>query len=171
MANDESTSRPVRRDPHVLDPTHAPTPFTADEIRRGCPVGKTIELRVEQDGEAPFVRINRYIACDEVGATIERRRVTDEGTPPDPGRRDHATWLELQAHASFPKNETTITPEIIETPLGQLACLRYSVQDGPAHRTFWFATEIPGMPVRSVVRQDGRVTSTVTMIRNSLRDC
>src|SRR5262245_45429267 len=88
-------------DPHLLDPTHAPTPFTADEIRRGCPVGKTIELRVEQEGEAPFVRINRYVTCDEAGATIERRRALGDGAPPDPGQRDRATWLELQAHASF----------------------------------------------------------------------
>jgi hypothetical protein len=170
MTSPGAAPRPSSHDPHVLDPAHAPTPFTADEIRRGCPVGRTIAVRIEQQGEAPIVRITRYVACDESAATIERRRVTAEGEPPDPGRTERATWRELQAHASFPSLGTTIAPEVIDTPLGRLACLRYSVEDGATRRTFWFAPEVPGMPVKMEVRQQGRVALTVTMIRDSLRD-
>ncbi len=34
-------------DPHILHPDHAPTPFTADEIRTGCPAGRTVTMAVD----------------------------------------------------------------------------------------------------------------------------
>ena len=99
-------------DAHVLDPSHAPTPFTADE--------------------------------------------------------NYATWLDLQAHASFPAAQTTIEPEALDTPMGTSTCLRYTVREGATVDTFWFAKELPGMPVKSTTEQEGRLTSTVTMVRNSV---
>jgi hypothetical protein len=151
----------------MLDPSHAPTPFTADEIRRGSPIGKTIALRVEPEREAAHTRINRFVSCDEKGATIERRRVPNDGEAHDPGETRQATWLDLQAHASFPAEQTTIEPEALETPMGTLACLRYTVREGTTVHTFWFANELPGMPVKSTTVRQGRVISTVTMVRNS----
>jgi hypothetical protein len=152
-------------DPHVLDPSHAPTPFTADEIRRNSPAGKTIELVVEAEGTPPFRRVNRYLEADAQGARIERRRIgSDE--PPQTAR---STWLELQEHASFPADRTTIVTETIDTPLGRLDCLRYTVRgDDGSVRTFWFATDLPGMPVRSEVRAADGVTTTTTMVANSV---
>ena len=67
------------------------------------------------------------------------------------------TWRDLQSHASFPTDATTIEPERIETPMGELDCLRYTVRDGATEKVFWFATDLPGMPVRSVTRSDGHV--------------
>jgi hypothetical protein len=146
-------------DPRVLGPGLAPTPFTADEIRAGCPAGRTIELRVVEDGAEPYVRYNRYVSCDETGATIERGR--HDGGDPTSGR---ATWAELQAHASFPAAVTTIEPETIELPLGVVDCLRYTVRDGDDETVFWFAPAFPGMPVRIVGRENGRTVGTTTMI-------
>ena len=57
------------RDPHVLAPGRAPTPFTADEVRGGCPAGRTIRLRVDVVGETSFHRVSRFVECDEAGAT------------------------------------------------------------------------------------------------------
>jgi len=62
------------RDPHVLAPGQAPTPFSADEIRGGCPAGRTIRLRVVMVGETPFLRVSRFVECDETGATLEGSR-------------------------------------------------------------------------------------------------
>jgi hypothetical protein len=136
----------------VLGPDLAPTPFTPDEIRAGCPAGRTIELLVETDGEEPYTRVNRFVACDETGATLERGAT---GT--------RVTWAELQAHAAFPAARTTIEPDTIETPLGVLDCLRYTVEDGDDVDVFWFAQAFPGMPVRYRTRD-----STTTMITSTL---
>jgi hypothetical protein len=151
-------------DPHILGPGQAPTPFTADEIRQGCPPGRTIRLLVELNGAEPFVRINRFTDCDAHGATLERMRLGADGEPMDPVEAHRSTWLELQAHASFPADRSTIVPETIEIPIGVLECLRYTVTDGSSVETFWFAKSAPGMPVKVVGREAGRVTGTVTMI-------
>jgi hypothetical protein len=149
----------VTSDPHVLGPGLAPTPFTAAEIRAGCPAGRVVHLLVEDVGEAPYVRYNRFTSCDADGATIERGRV--DGAP---GPADRTTWADLQAHAAFPAAGTTIAPDTIELPLGVLACDRYTVRDDEGVYTFWFAGEYPGMPVRITREVDGRTVATTTMI-------
>jgi hypothetical protein len=154
-------------DPHVLQPGHAPTPFTADEIRRGCPQGRTIRLLVEAEGAPPLISTRRYVSVDEDGATIERERFTADGAPLGDATTERETWLELQAHASFPADRTAITRERIETPLGILECLRYAVTEGSTVDTFWFAAAVPGMPVRYMTEEAGRVTSTVTVIEDT----
>ena len=155
-------------DPHVLEPGHAPTPFTADEIRIGCPTGRTIRLRVDLEGEASFQRVSRYVDCDQTGATLERFGLTLDGAPLGETEADRVTWLELQAHASFPAEITTIDPDRIDTAIGELDCLRYTVRDGSADNVFWFADDVPGMPIRYLTREDGRVVSTVSVIANEI---
>ena len=142
-------------DPHVLAPDHAPTPFTAAQIRDACRPGLTLDVRV--DGDHPMTWRTRYLTCDDEGATFER---TTDGGSPEPGQ---ARWLELQEHASFPLAQTTIEPERIETPLGVLDCLRYTVRDGDVEKVLWFATSLPGMPVRMTTRRDGRVVATLVV--------
>ena len=154
-------------DPHVLEPGTAPTPFTADEIRDHCEAGKTIRVRIEIAEEEPVVRQNRYVDLDDSGATLERSQLSLDGTPIGEPEADRVTWLDLQSHASFPAGVTTIEPERIETPLGELDCLRYTVLDGAIEKVFWFATALPGMPVRTETRDDGRIVMTVTMTSNS----
>lgn len=152
------------RDPHVLEPGHAPTPFTADDIRVGCPAGRTIRMRVDEVGEAPFLRVSWFADCDEGGAVLVRSRQRLDGSPlgePEAGR---VTWLDLQAHASFPADATTIEPDRIGTALGELDCLRYTVRDGATEEVFWFATDLPGMPIRIVTRTGGEVVSTVSVV-------
>jgi hypothetical protein len=104
------------------------------------------------------------VACDADGATIERTRLDTDGQAVGPVEAHRSTWLELQAHASFPADRTAIAPETIEIPAGVLECLRYTVSEGSSVDTFWFARTAPGMPVRVVSTESGRVTSAVTMI-------
>jgi gamma-glutamylcyclotransferase (GGCT)/AIG2-like uncharacterized protein YtfP len=154
-------------DPHVLGPGLAPTPFTADEIRAGCPAGRMIRLRIEAEGEAPFHRVSRFVECDETGATLERSRLTPGGeylAEPEVGR---VIWRDLQAHASFPADATTIESERIDTAIGQLECLRYTVRDGATEEVRWFAMDLPGLPIQSLTTTDGRVTLSVTLVDNS----
>jgi hypothetical protein len=152
---------PLVTDPRVLGPGLLPTPFTADEIRAGCPAGRTIELRVVEDGEEPYVQVNRYVICDETGAIVERGRQGGDSTS------SRTTWAELQAHAAFPAGVTTVEHDEIEIPLGVLNCLRYTVRYGEDEIVFWFAQAFPGMPVRIDTREHGRTVSTTTMISST----
>ena len=155
-------------DPHVLGPGLLPTPFTADEIRRGCPDGRLIRLLVEIDGREPFVRTNRFVGGDAEGSTIESQRLTLDGEALGEVEAARTTWLQLQAHASFPADSTTRAAEMIETPLGSQDCLRYTRTEGAEVSTFWFARSAPGMPIRYQFEEAGRVTSRVTMTENVL---
>ncbi|HUR15048.1 MAG TPA: hypothetical protein VM097_11220 [Mycobacteriales bacterium] len=151
-------------DPHVLRPGLAPTPFTAEEIRRGSVPGRTLRVLVEPVGGEPTLRVNRYVECTQEGATLQRWQAALDGTPYGEPEVDEVTWLELQAHAAFPAEHTTIDPERITTPLGDLDCLRYTVLRDDTEVVFWFAVDRPGMPVRMVTRQSGEVVSTVSLI-------
>jgi hypothetical protein len=155
------------RDPHVLAPGQAPTPFTADEIRGGCPAGRTIRLRVDMVGETPFLRVSRFVECDETGATLEGSRQSIDGSPLGEPEADRVTWRALQAHASFPAQHTTIECERIETAIGALDCLRYTVRDGATDQVFWFAQDLPGMPIQYLTRTDGQVVATVSVVDNT----
>ena len=156
------------RDPHVLAPGRAPTPFTAEEIRDGCPPGRTIRLRVDVAGETPFHRVSRFIECDEAGATMERSQLSLDGSPFGEPEADRVTWRDLQAHASFPAADTTIEAERIETAIGELDCLRYTVRDGATDEVFWFAKDLPGMPIQYLTRTGGRVVTTVSVVDNTI---
>jgi hypothetical protein len=157
-------------DPHVLGPDLLPTPFTADEIREGCPAGRLIRIRVESEGEAPSERFSRFVDCDDGGATMQRGLVGADGQPVGEARGGRTSWHELQAHAAFPRSRATQDTDVIETPLGRLECLRYTVLDGADTDTFWFDTGRPGMPVRVTTRRDGRVVESSTMIADERVD-
>ncbi len=154
--------------PYVLEPGHAPTPFTADEIRDGCPAGRTIRLRVHVADQTSFLRVSRFVDCDETGATMEGFRLSLDGAPLGESEVRRVTWSELQSHASFPAEVTTIAPERIESAIGAMDCLRYTVRDGDADEVFWFAKDLPGMPIRYLTRQNGRILTTVSVVDNSM---
>lgn len=154
-------------DPHILEPGHAPTPFTAEEIRAGCPDGRTIRLLVEVDGAPTGLQTNRFHDGDAEGATIEAQRLTLSGEPVGPPERARVTWLGLQGHASFPADSVTIEPDVITTPLGHLDCLRYTRANAAGIDRFWFATSLPGMPALYETERDGRVVLRVTMTENA----
>ncbi|TCC30407.1 hypothetical protein [Kribbella sindirgiensis] len=151
-------------DSHVLEAGHAPTPFTAAEIRDATRVGKSITRRVESAGAEPFLLISTYVECDDAGATLERSRRSLDGAPLGEPQVLKATWLDLQRHASFAAADTTIEPVRIETAIGPLDCLRYTVRDGGTDEIFWFATSLPGMPIQQLTRTDGQIVESVLVV-------
>jgi len=156
----------MAHDPHVLAPGTAPTPFTAEEIRAGCPTGRAIRVRVVAAGQTSYDRVSRFLDCDESGATLERSQLSVEGDllgEPETGR---VSWRDLQAHASFPVADTTIERERISTAIGEKDCLRYTVREGATVDVFWFATDLPGMPIRIQSRAGGQVVATVSVVSN-----
>jgi len=146
-------------DPRIVQPGHAPTPFTAEEILQGCPAGRTVTARTEASGEPDRVDLTVFAEVDEEGTVMESN-----------GRRHRVTWRDLQAHASFPAGVTTIAEEMIEIPLGQMECLSYRVDSGNTASTFWFAKERPGMPVLFTTEHDGDLISTTFVIADETTD-
>lgn len=156
-------------DPHVLEPGTAPTPFTADEIRAGCPDGRTITLLVEPAEGPSWQRVNRFVAPDEDGATVQRWRIGTDGRRDGEIEEGRTTWLQLQGHASFPVSAVTVTPDTVELPLGTVDALRYAVDDDAGGvATFWFAPGFPGMPVRYETPAEGGGTDRTTMVSDEL---
>lgn len=144
-------------DPHVLHLDHAPTPFTAAEIRAGCPTGRTVTARTEAMGEPDRVDLTVFVETDQEGAVLESN-----------GRRHRVTWRELQGHASFPAAATSISEEVARTPLGEMECLCYRVVSSNAASTFWFAKERPGMPILFTTESDGVLASTTIVIADEV---
>ena len=135
-------------DPHQLRPDHLPTPFSADEIRVGCPPGRTVRSLVVEAESEPYVRVTRFVSGDADGAEQESWTETPEGAPLTEPKRARSTWLEFQGHASMPAATTEIAEDEIDIPAGRFACLRYTRRDGDTVDTFWFARSAPGMPLK-----------------------
>ncbi|MFY9714282.1 MAG: hypothetical protein WAK00_12475 [Microbacterium sp.] len=148
-------------DPHVIGPGLLPTPFTAAEIRDATGAGKTIRLRVESPDGSTFERVNRFRETDAEGATLDRWNADS----PDAVASGHVTWVELQSHAAFPAERTTVSTETLELPIGRVECLRYDTKDAPdaETETFWFSTAHPGMPVRFDAPVGGGVIRTTVV--------
>ncbi|WP_404474491.1 hypothetical protein [Microbacterium aerolatum] len=149
-AADASDGEPEDPDPHVLGPGLLPTPFTADEIRDGARGGKTIRMLVEEPDGTQHLRVNRFRDVDDAGATLERWITGPTGIVQGEITSSRVTWRELQGHAAFPADRTTLSSETLDLPIGRVDCLRYEVREraDAAPETFWFAPAHPGMPVR-----------------------
>jgi len=143
-------------DPRVLGADLAPTPFTAAEIRESCPDGHRLLVRTVLGGKVSF-HCDSFAAGDADGCALTQVVTDASGTPVDEPRTSRVTWRELQEHAAFPAAATTIGRERIDSPLGELDCLRYDVRRATGTSTFWFATRHPGMPVRYETADGARV--------------
>jgi len=154
-------------DPHVLEPGHHPTPFTAAEIRAASRLGRTVRQRIEVEGEPTTTRAQEFVEVDDEGATRLVYAVAPDGTRSG-ATRSRATWLDLQHHASMPIDTTTIDEVVLDSPMGPLDCLRYTSLDGDATEVFWFARSMPGMPVQTERIENGRVVERVTMLANEI---
>jgi len=153
-------------DPHILQPDHLPTPFTAAEIREGCRPGRMVRSLVVEGGGEPYVHVTQFVAADETGADQDSWTETPDGRRLTEPRRRRSTWLEFQGHASMPAASTTIEPETIDIPAGHYDCLRYIRTEGDSVATFWFARSAPGMPLRFEERVAGDLAYSSTAIED-----
>ena len=153
---------------HRLRPDHLPTPFSAEQIRDGCPAGRTIRLSEESAGEEP--RFRRIIFTEVDGETsVQELQATDaDGTRLGEPSLGHSTWLDLQRHASQPANATTVEEVRLGLPFGEFDCWLYTVQTPGAELRIWFAKELPGMPVQVEQWTSGALAGRTVMIANEV---
>ena len=154
-------------DPHQLSADDLPTPFSAADIRGGCPPGRTLRFLMARAGQDPVVRVSRYVETDTNGAVQESWTEDLEGRGLSDPERERSTWLELQEHASFPRATTVRSEEELEIPAGRFACLRYTRTDPDAIWRFWFALELPGQPVRYEREASGQIDFSATLLENT----
>lgn len=140
-------------DPHLLGPGLLPTPFTAAEIRDATGKGKVIHLLLEGPDGPLGEHVNHFRDTDDEGATLERWAVED----PSAVVSNRVTWAELQGHAAFDAETTSVSTVSLTTPLGALTCRKYDTDDG----VFWFSVAHPGMPVQ--YESDGMRTTVLSI--------
>ncbi|TMB56864.1 MAG: DUF3108 domain-containing protein [Chloroflexi bacterium] len=98
---------------------------------------------------------------------MQEFQVTDaDGLPLGEPARRRSTWLELQRHASQPVEGTSVEEEALTLPFGTYDCWRYTVMPPGSEVRFWFAKELPGMPVQVEERISGNLTGRSLMIAN-----
>jgi hypothetical protein len=153
---------------HRLQPDHLPTPFSAEQIREGCPAGRTILMREETPGEATSFRRIRFTQVDEEMAAQVFQATDADGRPIGEPSVRRSTWLELQRHASQPGETATVEEVLLTLPLGVFDCWLYTVRAPGGELRFWFAKELPGMPVQVEEWTDGSLAGRSVMIASDL---
>lgn len=150
-------------DDHILVEGHAPTPFTAVEIRSGSPQGHRTTISVQAAGTEDVMRIVEFVSVDESGAGMTFSMTTPDGLELQSGSTD-VRWTDLQAHASYPVDSVDIDDDVIDHPLGRMVCMRYTALEDDGTTIHWFAVDHPGMPILSKVFKDDELVSTVTVV-------
>ena len=147
-----------------MRPEHAPTPFTADQIRTACPAGRRSTFRIEMPGRTPFLQTFHFQAVDLEGAEVLVTLRDEDGRSLGEPQTSRSDWSGFQAHASYPAEHTTITETEETVPAGTYAGFLYRVElDGTVTEAF-FARELPGPPVRMVRSRDGVAELTMTLV-------
>ena len=152
-----------------MQPDHAPTPFSADEIRAACPEGRWNLFEMQTTGKAKLWQLSTFEHSDEHGADFQGVVVNEEGAEVGSPARDTATWHQLQAHASFPSALTEIRADTYRSDAGKFDCWLYVVTEHTGDKEivqrFWFARNLPGPPVRVEQREDGTVTFEMKLVQ------
>lgn len=174
---------PADRPPETnrMQEGQAPTPYSAAEIRRGCPSGRKIVYRMERHRgaggatlEEPVVVLQTFLFRDgdEEGVDFVQSHRAPDG-PDGPEQSIRATWKQLQSHAAYPAARTTIESASVEVPAGTFDCWLYTVRagDDPAAgvQKVWFAKDRPGPPVRRVQEKDGQLVFSMEMTEDTTK--
>lgn len=151
---------------NIMKKGHAPTPFSAEEIRETCQTS-TIKYLVEmKEGEDTY-QITEFINISETGSYFNTITTDKNGKVLRRRRKNYAEWTDLQEHASFPEENTKITTEDIKLGPGEFECLVYTVKTGDSLEKFYFAKELPGPPVYYEKFLKGESVFRMTLISNS----
>ena len=149
---------------HRLRPDHHPTPFSAEQIRDAFVPGRIVRSEVVTGDDPPTVHVRRGVRADDDVGVYAVWMERPDGEPLGEPEEHASTWLELQGHASMPIDATTVEAVTIEVPMGRFDGLLYTRVDGETVDRFWFATALPGAPIRMEERVGGRLVYASTAI-------
>jgi hypothetical protein len=161
-----TTPQPSSSTSSADDP--APYPFTAAEIRAGCPLGRVIDYRIEKVGESARSERWAFAPVGEDSVTITTTALDAQGNPTGVPETQTAKWTELHEHAHFPRAATQLSEESLTVPAGTFAVLRYVVTKEDDVKTLWFAKTLAGPPVKLEATHSGQTVMTMTMQANRM---
>ncbi len=131
-----------------MQPEHAPTPYSADEIRMACSEGAFREYDVTESNATQ--RIRMVFGPDEGGSVIVSTVImAPDGSEAVTMAGQPTAWTDLQAHASFPAELAEITTVFDQgVQAGVFDGWTYVVQasDGTI-MSFTFGRDLPGPPI------------------------
>jgi hypothetical protein len=150
------------------DAGRAPTPFTAAALRAATTAGQTWLYLVEGPSSLPAQRRVRVFAADEEHVSVVAEQLDDEGRPIGPPETVTRTWDAYRRESSFEAGSTTVDATTAETPAGSFRAKRYRVvtREGASTvtTTYYFAEELPGFPVETVVERDGTLERSTILL-------
>jgi hypothetical protein len=153
----------------LLAPDLLPTPYGAAAIRDGNPPG-TRRVYLVRSGSDLFVERSEFREHPEGLARFRQARFDLGGTPLGEPAEGDATWEELQAHASYPRAETTRSEATCTTAAGTFEVWLYDWrQPGaegkpPTRHRVWFAKDLAGPPVLYEMTADGELVFRMELI-------
>ncbi len=170
MVGLEAADSKLPPDGNRMKKDHAPTPFTAEEIRLGCPDGRKTKYKIEIPGKPFHYQITTFVNATPETAGFEMTTLDKDGNTIGQMQTATATWSELQTHASFPQSRTKIENASYTTAAGAFDCWYYHVtgeKDGkPVISKYYFAKKLPGPPIYFIQETDGSPTFTMTLVEN-----
>jgi len=139
-----------------------PTPFSAEQIMKALPQGSWIRLRNEVKGENTDILL-RFGNGNSKAVHLETAVSAEDGKPLGEPQHSKPEWKELQSHASFPADNSTIKSAMLKTFKGDLCCWLYEVKEGDTVTRYWFSPDLPGPPVLLEEFKNGELSRRMTM--------
>lgn len=153
----------------ILSSDLHPTPYSAEEIRLGNPPGTGRVYLVTQGGQS-HLEHTEFLAHPEGLARFAQTSMSLDGEAMGDAAHADATWEELQAHASYPRIDTTLTEETCTTAAGTFDAWLYRRIDQaredapPMQHSVWFAKDLPGAPVLYELTTEGALVFRMELI-------
>ena len=156
-----------------LEADHAPTPYTADQIRAGCPSGLRSTYLMEGGGKK-VIQVWAFDKADDTAVDFTMTQQDESGVIQGTPRKNRVEWTTLQRHADYPARYTEITEEEITVPAGTFLCMHYKVSQPDEGKIsvgdFWFAYDLPGGPIRWIQSADGTTLVSMTLQERTIVD-
>ncbi len=156
-----------------LHADHAPTPYSADQIREATPTGSQVRFLVGAPGAQALGQIMTFTQPTAETVDVRVEIMSDDGKSLGEPSSNTMTWASLQSHASFPEVDTTVERLEHETKLGTSECWRYTVVTvAKKVRTtseYWFDVQRPGPPIELTQTRGGEIVFRMEMIEDTRR--
>jgi hypothetical protein len=146
----------------------APYPYTVFQIRAGCQ-HRVIEYRTEKPKGVILDQSWAFTNADSDSVNITTTNFDASGKAVGTPTTETDKWSDLHEHARFPRATTVIDADTITTPAGTFDCMRYVVTKGDEVKTYWFARNVAGPPVKLLVTKGGEQVMTMTVQANRTR--
>ena len=149
---------------NIMQPGHAPTPFSTAEVRAGAAYhgDRVYVLRGVPGLSAVEYRTS---GITDAGCTLTVTEFESNGEP-YPDRAERQTWDELRGSTSFPAEAVTIRDAQVLTIAGEFDCWAYVLEvPGEIYTVLYFARNLPGMAVlRRDFTPDGYILEELELI-------